>query len=123
MKPSEELRDIWDLLEEIGEKPEFFSSDGFQSWFMTGAERIEIEESAGPYTGRFLIPKNVNERLRIIIDYDPHTVHTLIRYFTAPGSALKELPSWNERYLFDPKEIQPRENWTESSSPDEQHKG
>ena len=78
MKRAKEAADIWDLHINPEDIP-----DGYEPMKTIGFDRQEFERLKAERADVFLIPKEENKRLRIIIDYDPQARHVLARYFKA----------------------------------------
>ena len=81
----ENRQDIWEVIQ--NENKEDICSEipnGYIPLKQIGFDREEFERLKAERADIYLIPNGIKKRLRIIIDYDPQTKHTLARYFTAP---------------------------------------
>lgn len=84
-------QDIWDVIQ--NENKEDICSEipnGYIPLKQIGFDREEFERLKAERADIYLIPNGIKKRLRIIIDYDPQTKHTLARYFTVPELSEKE---------------------------------
>lgn len=81
----EDSQDIWDVVQNENKEDIYREiPNGYKPLKQIGFDREEFERLKAERAEVYLIPNGIKKRLRIIIDYDPQTKHTLARYFTAP---------------------------------------